>query len=229
MTRYEFRTTGFTKAHLRGARFVGWHTTGTLIEHWRCIDAGERARTRTHPGVDTVAHEFGLHDTAYRRELADTDRLIGDLLARCPSGALLVTADHGQIHLEHGDSGSTVCPKRARRSEAMAGDGRFRLLLRPEGRKRWPELLEAARFGVGERGWVWSRAERLLEEGLLGTGATGTIPEPHRRRRDCGARTSSCFVDPALPNEVQLRSGHGSLSPDEMPAPPALSRGRAGR
>ncbi len=43
VTRAEFRTTGFTRAHLRGARFLGWHTTATLVELCvRCVEAGDR-------------------------------------------------------------------------------------------------------------------------------------------------------------------------------------------
>ena len=104
----------------------------------------------------------------------------------------------------------------------MAGDGRFRYCYAPKGGAAG--LLGAARDSVGERGWVWSRAE-LLEEGLLGTGATGTIPG---RIGDVviAARDDVAFVDPALPNEVQLRSGHGSLSPDEMLVPLVAARGR---
>jgi hypothetical protein len=41
VTKTEFRNTGFTKAHLRGARFVGWHTTVALVEHCRLeVEAG---------------------------------------------------------------------------------------------------------------------------------------------------------------------------------------------
>jgi hypothetical protein len=41
------------------------------------------------------------------------------------------------------------------------------------------------------------------------------------------ARDAVAFVDPALPNEVQLRSGHGSLTPDEMLVPLVAAHGRA--
>ncbi len=41
VTKSEFRTTGFTEAHLRGGRFVGWHTTAALVEH--CLRRGRVA------------------------------------------------------------------------------------------------------------------------------------------------------------------------------------------
>jgi predicted AlkP superfamily pyrophosphatase or phosphodiesterase len=221
VTRADFRTTGFTQAHLRGARFVGWHTVATLIEHClRCVSAGDRLVYAYYPGVDTVAHEFGLHDPVYARELADTDRLVAQLRAALPpSVAVLVTSDHGQVHLDP-DAWIDV-PAIAKHCVAMAGDGRFRYCYAPKGRGR--ELLEVARAEVGDRAWVWSRAE-VLERGLLGAGATGTVPG---RIGDVvlAAREPVAFTDPALPGETQLRSGHGSLTPEEMLVPLVAARG----
>ncbi len=222
VTRAEFRTTGFTQAHLRGSHFVGWHTTAGLIEQCvRCCANGAPFVYAYYPGVDTIAHEFGLHDRTYRRELADTDRLVGELAdALPPTVALLISSDHGQMHLER--SSWLELPEVVARTSAMAGDGRFRYCYAPRGTGR--ELLDVARDAVGDRGWVWSRAE-VLEEGLLGTGATGSIPG---RIGDVvlAARDAVAFVDPALRNEVNLRSGHGSLTPDEMLVPLLGTRGR---
>jgi hypothetical protein len=105
----------------------------------------------------------------------------------------------------------------------MAGDGRFRYCYARKGGAR--DLLGVARDAVGERGWVWSRAE-LLAEGVLGAGATGTIPS---RIGDVvlAARAPVAFVDPALPKERALRSGHGSLAADEMLVPLVAARGGA--
>ncbi len=221
VTRAEFRNSGFTQAHLRGSRFVGWHTNATLIEHTvRCVEEGERLVYAYYPGVDTVAHEFGLHDRVYERELADADRIVAELRDALPSHtALLVTSDHGQVHLER-DAWLTL-PEVASRCAAMAGDGRFRYCYAHRGAAR--ELLAVARNEVGERGWVWSRAE-LLDQQLLGGGATGTVPG---RLGDVvlAARDAVAFVDPALPNEQQLRSGHGSLTADEMLVPMLAARG----
>lgn len=221
VTPAEFKNSGFSQAHLRGSRFVGWHTNATLIEHTvRCVEEGERLVYAYYPGVDTVAHEFGLHHRAYLRELADADRIVGELRDALPSHvALLVTSDHGQVHLER-DSWLAL-PEVVSRCEAMAGDGRFRYCYARKGAAR--ELLTVARDAVADRGWVWSRAE-LLEQQLLGDGATGTVPS---RIGDVvlAARDPVAFVDPALPNEQQLRSGHGSLTPDEMLVPMLAARG----
>jgi hypothetical protein len=223
VTKVEFRGSGFTQAHLRGGRFVGWHTTAALVEHCLVeIEAGERLVYAYYPGVDSVAHEFGLHARVFRRELAAADALVAALLDALPArAALLVTADHGQVHLER-ESWIAV-PELAAMTTAMAGDGRFRYLYARKGAAR--ELLAAAREQVGPQAWVWSRAE-VLGEGLLGTGATGSVPG---RIGDVvlAARDAVAFVDPALPNEVQLHSGHGSLTPDEMLVPLVAAHGRA--
>ena len=224
VTKFEFRTTGFTQAHLRGGRFVGWHTTATLVEHClREVERGERLVYAYYPGVDSVAHEFGLHDRVYRRELQAADALVAALVDALPErAALLVTADHGQIHLE--PKSWIAVPDLAPMTVAMAGDGRFRYLHARKGAAR--ELLAAARDELGEQAWVWSRAE-VLDEELLGAGPTGSVPG---RIGDVvlAARGPVAFVDPALPNEAKLRSGHGSLAPDEMLVPLVAAYGRAG-
>ena len=223
VTKSEFRSTGFTQAHLRGGRFVGWHTTAALVELCRReIEAGERLVYTYYPGIDSIAHEFGLRDRVWPRELAAADAIVGALLEVLPARtALLVTADHGQVHLER-ESWIPI-PELGALTTAMAGDGRFRYLYARKGANR--ELLAAAREQVGHQAWVWSRAE-VLDEGLLGTGATGSVPG---RLGDVvlAARDEVAFVDPALPNEVQLRSGHGSLTPDEMLVPLVAAHGRA--
>ena len=180
----------------------------------RAVEGGDRLVYAYYPGVDTVAHEFGLRDRVWPRELANTDALVGALLDALPErAALLVTADHGQVHLE--PESWIAVPDLAPMTVAMAGDGRFRYLHARKGAAR--ELLAAAREQLGDTAWVWSRAE-LLDEELLGTGATGSVPG---RIGDVilAARDAIAFVDPALPNEAQLRSGHGSLTPDEMLVP----------
>jgi predicted AlkP superfamily pyrophosphatase or phosphodiesterase len=221
VTRAEFQRSGFTQAHLRGARFIGWHTNAMLIEECvRCVNEGERVVYGYYPGVDTIAHIYGLHDATYYRELRDTDQLIAQLRAALPShAALLVTSDHGQVHLERESwiELDGVAPL----VDAMAGDGRFRYLYARKGAAR--ELHERARDLAGDDAWVWSRRE-LLDEGLLGTDATGSIPG---RIGDVvlASRRAVAFVDPAVPNEVRLRSGHGSLTADEMLVPLVGARG----
>ena len=223
VTRVEFRDSGFSKAHLRGSTFVGWKTTATLVEHCRrLVLAGERFVYAYYPGVDEVAHAYGLHDEFYARELASADALIGALLDVLPAdAALLVTADHGQVHLE-GESWIEIDELHPMIA-TQAGDGRFRHLHARTGMAQ--DLLAAAHAGYDEVAWVVSRRE-LLEAGWIGSGATGTVPG---RIGDVvlAAREPVAFVDPGLPRERTLRSAHGSLTAQEMYVPLRAARGRA--
>ena len=224
VTRAEFRSSGFTQAHLRGSRFIGWHTLATLVEHCcRLVAQGERLVYAYYPGVDTVAHEFGLRDGFFTRELEQVDAFVATLRdALPPEAVVLLTSDHGQVHLEPEDwlEVRELDPL----VDLRAGDGRFRYLYAKRGRA--VDLADAARDAVGERAWVFTR-KQLLEEGWLGSGATGTIPG---RVGDVvlAARDAVAFVDPQLPNETKLRSGHGSVTAAEMLVPLVAARGTRG-
>ena len=223
ITRLEFRDSGFSQAHLRGSTFIGWKTLATLVEHCRRLAlAGEKFVYAYYPGVDEVAHAYGLHDGFYLRELAAADALVGHLLDALPSDtALVVTADHGQVHLEPESwiEIDELHPMIA----VQAGDGRFRYLHARKGMA--PDLLAAAHASLDDVAWVLSRKE-VLEAGWIGSGATGTVPG---RLGDVvlAAREAVAFVDPALPRERTLRSAHGSLTPQEMYVPLRAARGRA--
>jgi hypothetical protein len=222
VTRGEFARTGFTEAHMNGARFVGWRTTATLVEHVRrLVGAGEKLVYAYYDGVDKVAHEYGLVDGFFAAELGATDRLVGRLLEALPSTvALVVTSDHGQVHFGEWVELGPLAPMVI----AYAGDARFRYLhARPGGTE---VLAKAAEELCGERAWVFTR-DRLVDEGWLG-------PEPppgpvSSRIGDVtlAARGSVVFVDPTHPRETRLVAGHGSLTTDEMLVPLLAGRGRA--
>jgi hypothetical protein len=222
VTRSEVRATGFSEAHLRGGEFPGWRAVSTIVEHCRALALdGAPFVYAYYPGVDEVAHSYGLQSRYYRAELAFADRLVADVLDALPeSSALVVTADHGQVDLvpeawiELGDVSELV--------EECAGDARFRYLYALRGAAA--ELLAGAQAAHGSDAWVMSR-EQLEDEAWLGPKPSNAI----RRRigdvvlastRDVG------FVDPALPRETRLRSGHGSLTEAEMMVPLVAGRGR---
>lgn len=222
VTRREFRHTAFTDAQLRGARFFGWSAMSTLVEQCRrLVAAGERFVYGYYPGVDTVAHEYGLHDGFYVEELRAVDRLVGDFLdALPPTTALLVATDHGQVHIDPG--GWVELPELAPMVAMYAGDARFRYLYAKPGAA--PELAAAARETVGHQAWVLTR-EQLFTEGWIGPAPQGPIGN---RVGDVvlAAREPVAFVDPTMPQETTLVGMHGSLTPDEMYVPLLAGRGR---
>jgi Type I phosphodiesterase / nucleotide pyrophosphatase len=222
VTRSEFRHSAFTDAQLRGTRFVGWSTVSSLIVHCRrLVTAGERLVYAYYPGVDTIAHEHGLRSDFYRAELRAADALVSRLLDALPeSAALLVTSDHGQLHIE--PESWIKLPALEPLIGLQAGDARFRYLYAKRGAAA--ELAEAAHAEAGAHAWVLTR-EQLLDEGWLGPRPTGSIGG---RIGDVvlAARDPVGFVDPALPQEATLLAMHGSLTPDEMQVPLLAGRGR---
>jgi hypothetical protein len=222
VTRSEFRRSGFTEAHLRDVPFHGWSTTAVLVEHCRLL---AEARTPVvyayYPGVDTVAHEFGLEGDYLRRELAFVDELVGRLRdALPPEAAVLVTADHGAVHVGDGWYDLTPLGDLVR---DCSGEGRFRWLTGARGGT--DDLAAAARDAFGQLAWVMTRDE-LVDDGWFGP---GPVPAPHRRRLGDVALLPYApvgFVDPAMPGERRLVGAHGSLTSAEVLVPLLAGRGR---
>jgi hypothetical protein len=223
VTKAEFASTGFTEAHLRGARFLGWRTVSSLVERCRRLVAeGEPFVYAYYDGVDAVAHAHGLRDGFYDAELLAVDRLVGELRDVLPEEAVLVvTSDHGQVHV--GPEGWRDLHDLQGLFERGSGDGRFRYLHAPAGGAA--ELVAAATEHFAADAWVLSRAQ-LLDEGWL-----GPAPSPPARRRVgdvvLAAQGPVAFVDPALPREAGLVSAHGSLTEAEMRVPLLAGPGRA--
>ena len=222
VTKAEFASTGFTDAHLRGTRFLGWKALSSLVEHCRQLAASREPFVYAYyDGVDAVAHAHGLHDGFYEAELRAVDRLIGDVRDALPDrAALAVISDHGQVHV--GPEGWRTLAALGDQMERGAGDGRFRYLYAPRG--GGPALLDAAREHYAAEAWVFSR-DQLLDEGWLGPAPTAAT---RRRVGDVvlAARGPVAFVDPALPREAGLVSAHGSLTPAEVLVPLLAGRGR---
>jgi hypothetical protein len=173
--------------------------------------------------VDEVAHEFGLLDGAYAAELAFADDLIGRLRAALPNDcALMITADHGQMHIE-----PDAWIELDRDLEAMiaiqAGDARCRYLYARPGRHQ--ELGAACRERFSHIAWVRTRRE-LLDDAWLGAGASGPVPG---RIGDVVLMPFAPvgFVDRALPRERSLLSAHGAPTAAEMQVPLLAALGTA--
>jgi hypothetical protein len=222
VTRSEFLKTGFTQASMRGAKQIGWRVTSALVEHCRrMVQSGDPFIYAYYDGVDLVAHQFGLRTEFYVNELRAADRLVGDLLDVIPKDSVLVVlSDHGQVHLER-KNWLPLDP--CDRFTAMyGGDGRFRYLYAKP--RAETDLLKAAREVVNQTGWVFSR-EEIVDGGWM-----GPRPEPWIADRIpevvLAAREPVAYIDPTNPLEVNLRSGHGSLTADEIMVPLLVGTGR---
>lgn len=222
VTRNEFRTSGFSAAHLRDAPFFGWSTPAMLVERCRSLAReGHPLIYAYYPGVDTVAHEFGLAPPHLAAELTFVDEMVGRLRDALPEeAALLVTADHGEMEIADRWMSLTAVQELV---VGCSGEGRFRWLNARRGGA--DELAAAARDAYGADAWVMTR-EEVVDGGWLGP---GPVPVANLRRLGdvaLAARTSVGFIDPALPRESQLVGAHGSLTSAEMLVPLVAAVGR---
>ena len=214
VTRAEFMATGFSVAHLTGARQVGWwQPSGIAVEVGRQLRDGEPLVYAYYDGVDKVAHISGF-GPLYDAELVAADRLVGDLRAALPPGAaLVVTADHGQVQV--GPAVREVAPDVAAETAMMSGEGRFRWLHAKEGRVE--PLADAARRHHSDEAWVWT-TEELIEGGWFGGPLT---PQVRSRLGDVAVVPFEpiAFTDPADTGENRLMCRHGALTAAEMLVP----------
>ncbi|MFP5378127.1 MAG: alkaline phosphatase family protein [Acidimicrobiia bacterium] len=214
VTRAEFATTGFTAAHLAGARLHGWRLPSAVpVEVRRLLAAGEPFVYAYYDGIDKVAHDRGF-GPYYDAELAATDRLVADVLAVLPPGAaLVVTSDHGQVQVD--GAGIELDPALMADVDLLSGEGRFRWLhARPGTAGR---LAATAHRLYDDVAWVRTLDE-VVEQGWLGGRPS---PEVAGRLGDVALVPFEpvAFLDPADTGESRLVCRHGSLTPAEAIVP----------
>ena len=220
ISKAELEGSGFTEAHLDGVRHRGWRASSSIaVEVGRLVEAGEKFVYAYYDGVDKIAHERGFGEY-YDAELSVADGLVAGILGRLPDSAvLLVTADHGQVHV--GANVVGLAPSVAALTEAMSGEGRFRWLHTRPGAEA--ALLEAALDAHRAQAWAVSR-EQIIDERWF-----GPPPQADVRRRmghvALVARTDVTFDDPAEAGGFDLVCRHGSLTADEMFVPLLFGRG----
>ncbi|MDQ6838010.1 MAG: alkaline phosphatase family protein [Actinomycetota bacterium] len=214
ISRMEFAGSGFSEAHLGGARMVGWATASAIaVEVGRALGAGEPLVYAYYDGLDKTAHITGLGEH-YDAELVTVDGLVAGIVDRLPAGAtLVVTADHGQV--EVGARAKSLPPQITAMTAMVSGESRFRWLHAAPGRDA--ELLEACRQWCGPEAWVRT-VDDLDAEGWYGGPLDGRV---RSRLGDVAlvARAPVGYLEGADPGESRLVSMHGSLTADEMWVP----------
>ncbi len=215
VTKAEFRHSGFTEAHLRGGRLVGYRTPAILVhEVARMIRSGEHSVYAYYDGIDKVAHEYGL-GSEYQAELAFADWLVADLIRAVPAGTtVMVSADHGQV--DCGPSQTEIHPEVLAMVSMLSGEARFRWLHAKSGAAA--DLLEAAREYHGHQTWIYS-IEQLVEDGWLGP--TVLTHEIRDRLGDVALLPfdNGAFADPHDTGPFELIGRHGSATAAEMYVP----------
>ncbi|HUZ20824.1 MAG TPA: alkaline phosphatase family protein [Acidimicrobiales bacterium] len=214
VSKAEFAGTGFTDAHLPGARLIGWRMPSAIcVEVAGLLRAGEPFVYAYYDGIDKIAHDRGLGEH-FAAELRATDRLVLDLLDALPPGAaLVVTADHGQV--EVGSDPIVLAGEVTEDVVLLSGEGRFRWLHAAPGATK--RVAERCREHYSDVAWVRTR-EEIVADGWFG----GPLrPELEERLGDVAlvARERVAFFDPSDTGELRLVARHGSLTSAEMLVP----------
>jgi hypothetical protein len=210
----DLQGSAFTEAHLRGSRPVGWRAVSAIsVEVGRELRDGQRFVYAYYGGIDKTAHERGFGEF-YDAELRFADRLVADVLDALPPGAvLLVTADHGQVHV--GDQVIDPAPELLAMVVAQSGEGRFRWWHAHRGASA--DLVAATTELYGGHAWVVTR-EQIIEEEWFGP----TVAQPVAARLGDVALVAHApvsFYDPADSGPFELICRHGSLTAAEILVP----------
>lgn len=219
-----FAGTGFTDAHQRGARQVGWHeSSGLAVDVQRLIEGGEGFVYAYYDGVDRVAHIYGFEEH-YDAELAAADRVVGDLLGRLPADVVLVvTADHGQVEVGH--RVIELPPAVMEHVRMVSGEPRFRWLHTASGANgEIDQLAGICKDLYGHQAWV-STYDEVDAAGWLGGRLS---PEFRARLGDVAILPFEpvAYLEPGEGTEHLLACRHGSLTADEMYVPLVAGKGR---
>lgn len=214
VSRADFAGTGFSTAHQRGGRDVGWAVPSSVpVLVQRLLGEGEPFVYTYYDGIDKVAHATGLGDL-YDAELAYVDGCVQRIAERLPSGCVLaVTADHGQV--EVGGKAEVLRPDIAELCAMTSGDARFRWLHAKPGMRS--QLLQAAQQSYGDIAWVAAR-EEVVGAGLFGGALTD---EAAGRLGDVALLPldDRAFLDSRDGGDAHLVCRHGGLSPEELLVP----------
>ena len=210
----ELQESPFSEAHLRGCDPVGWRSPSSIaVEAAAQVRGGERFVYCYYNGVDKIAHERGFGDF-YDAELRFADALVADLIATVPPGtAVLVTADHGQVHV--GDNIVRPSSELLGRVTEQSGEGRFRWFHCAS--RDIAGLVEAAESEVGEMAWVVTK-QQMLDEAWFGP----TVSPPIQRRLGDVALCASepvSFYEKSDSGPFELVCRHGSLTSAEVVVP----------
>jgi hypothetical protein len=210
----ELQSSGFSEAHLRGCRPVGWRAASSIaVEARQQIEAGERFVYCYYGGIDKIAHERGF-GPFFDAELRAADAVAADVLAALPTGTtLLVTADHGQVHV--GDRIVTPSAELLADVSLQSGEGRFRWLHVRDG--ALDDVVAVAEAEVGSMAWVVTK-QQMLDERWFGP---AMAPDVRARLGDVAlvAYEPVSFHDPDDGGPFELVCRHGSLTQVEVEVP----------
>jgi hypothetical protein len=220
-----YEKSGLSIAALRGPEFKGADSLGTLAA--RTADAlAESDATLVaayHGDLDSTGHVYGASSQAWEFQLSHVDRLVEHLASALPSGTVLyVTADHGMVNVGPDDKVDADAdgPTSVLREGValLGGEPRARHVYAQPGAAA--DVLATWREVLGERAWVASREEAVMEGWL---GPPGVIDEAMAARigdvvAAC-AGTTAVIASKSEKLQSSLFGMHGSLTAAEQLVP----------
>ncbi len=210
----QFIGSAFTEAYLGDAPYRGIEHPSSLVAGVReQLDDGASHVYAYYDGLDHVAHIHGFTGTYFDLELRFCDWLVSELIrALPPQTALVVTADHGQIHAPEIVA---VDDELLALTAYRSGEARFRWLHARAGATE--ELAAAAREHYGDRAWIRTQ-DQVVDDGWFGP----TVSHDARSRLGDVAlipHEPFGFDDPGEAHVDRLVGRHGSLTEAEMLVP----------
>ena len=216
----EHRTSGLTRAALRGAQYRPVFSMGDLAGETIAAlrGGGRRFVYAYHPDLDMTGHVRGVESHAWKLQLSLVDRLAVALAERLPKDtALFITGDHGMVD---------VPPERRVDFDAepalrhgvrlLAGEPRARHVYARPGAAG--EVLAAWRERLGDDAWVLSR-EEAVARGWFGPSVSEEAGS-HIGDVIAAARGPVGVVQPSQASvEALLIGHHGSLTAEEQLVP----------
>ncbi len=216
-----YRSTGFTEAVLRGARYVGAAGIADRIDAAlsELAAPGRRLVYVYIPELDSAGHAHGAASEQWLHRLEELDAALAPVERLLPPDAgLLLTADHGMLDVPaHRRLVIAADDPVWEGVRHVAGEPRCLQLALEEG-VDLTTVLERWRAAEGGRAWVASRQE-ALDAGWFGDVSAEVL----QRIGDVlvAARAAVAYYDErtATPRSLAMVGQHGSLSPDETRIP----------
>lgn len=209
---------GLTRAALRGGDFRPSFSSGDLVDGViGALAAGDRTLVYAYHGdLDLTGHVRGPGSESWALELAQIDVTIRLIAERLPPGsALIVTADHGMVHVED-PVDFDRSPELRAGVRSLGGEPRARHVYTEAGAA--DDVAAAWREALGEDFTVRTRSE------VIGAGWFGPSVLPRVRSRIgdvvvVADRERAIIRSGAEPLQSRLVGHHGSLTPAEMLVP----------
>ncbi|MBC7592017.1 MAG: alkaline phosphatase family protein [Salinibacterium sp.] len=218
-----YRDSGFTRAVLRGARYVSASSAFDRVTAAAAeinTDGPAKLIYVYIPELDQAAHAHGWQSSEWTTALETADAAVRELVAALgPADGLLVTADHGLIDVPH-HAHVLVDGELLRGIRFMAGEPRcLQLYFEPEATPaERRDCLDLWRESESARSWVVSR-EEAVAAGWFGPVDAEVLP----RIGDIivAARKGVAYYDGRIdnPKARSMVAQHGSWSPAETRVP----------